>query len=74
VQKQALNDYKQYKADDHAAGMQQDDISLRDFENYVPCNDVQASCYNSCESQHGACYTNCGGTVDVTKSCSPFCF
>jgi len=73
IQSQALKDYDEFARQEYASG-QPIDLTLRDFERMGPCNDKQAFCYNACENTYGICYGNCGGKVEVSKSCSPLCF
>lgn len=71
MEAQAIHDYEDY-ARSMFGSKQSMDLYPRDFERPELCRDT--SCSDDCESRFQACYTKCGGTVDITTSCTAFCF
>jgi hypothetical protein len=73
VQKEAQQGYDTY-AREHFANHQPIDLFPSDFEHPEACNKDKKHCLSDCEQPYNSCYTGCGGTISVTKSCQFLCF
>jgi hypothetical protein len=73
MQTQALKDYDEYTRQQFSSGAPIE-FRLRDFERTAPCDGKKKRCTNDCESPYSACYTSCGGSVELKNSCSLICF